>query len=97
MDLSETELRGIREWAGETDAVQEVWLFGSRAKGSARQDSDIDLAIELRPPEDNHDWARGDYERFGDEWQRKLAEITGRDVSLELMDRILLWRREPSA
>ena len=93
MDISENELQGIRKWASQTASVKEVWLFGSRANGRARPDSDIDLAIELMPPAGNHDWALGSYTRFGDEWQRELAKITGRHVSLELMDRVLLWAR----
>ena len=31
--------------------ISRVWLFGSRAKGEARDDSDVDLAVELDPSE----------------------------------------------
>ena len=37
----------IESWAEQRNEVSEVWLFGSRAKGSARDDSDMDLALIL--------------------------------------------------
>jgi predicted nucleotidyltransferase len=45
MDLTEHQVRAIKEWAQSARYAQEVRLFGSRAKGCARPDSDVDLAI----------------------------------------------------
>jgi predicted nucleotidyltransferase len=45
VNLTDDQVDKIREWAAQTRYVKEVRLFGSRAKGSARPDSDIDLAI----------------------------------------------------
>ncbi len=45
MGLTDEQVRVIRAWAGRTPQVREVRLFGSRAKGCARVDSDVDLAI----------------------------------------------------
>jgi hypothetical protein len=48
----------IRQWATRTPAVRKVWVFGSRGKGVARPDSDIDIAIYLVPPAAGKtDWA----------------------------------------
>jgi predicted nucleotidyltransferase len=47
-------------WAQETNAVHELWLFGSRAKGTARRNSDVDIAVSLMPAQRGHDWALGD-------------------------------------
>jgi predicted nucleotidyltransferase len=69
----------IRQWAVRTNAVQEVWLFGSRAKGTSRPDSDVDIGIYLTP----HEWAFGIYVAKGDAWQRELAGLLGMPVSLE--------------
>jgi predicted nucleotidyltransferase len=98
MGLSESELLAICQWAFLTPSVREVWLFGSRAKSSHRPDSDIDLAIVLMPPTEGTDWARWNYERFGDGWQRQLGAIIGRRVSLtekadETEPSIRLWAR----
>lgn len=48
-------LRTIVEQAGKALRLRRVWLFGSRSRGDAREDSDIDLAFEhdSRP----EDWA----------------------------------------
>ncbi len=37
--------------------VEEIWLFGSRARGDNRERSDIDLAI-ICPEATDSDWAR---------------------------------------
>ncbi len=37
----------LRQWAGSTHEIQRMWLFGSRARGTGRADSDIDVAIEI--------------------------------------------------
>lgn len=89
-------------WAQENGNVAELWLFGSRAKGLARPDSDLDLAVQLMPPNGNHDWAFGNYMALGDRWQADLAAIVGRHVSLQAFGpgmeevretAILLWKR----
>jgi predicted nucleotidyltransferase len=51
--------------------VQAVWLFGSRARGTARERSDIDLAI-LCP------------EASAAEWQQVLDIIEEADTLLEI-------------
>jgi len=39
------------------DFVEEIWLFGSRARGDAQERSDIDLAI-LCPKANERDWLK---------------------------------------
>jgi predicted nucleotidyltransferase len=52
---------GVVAWAQKNDSVQELWLFGSRAKGEARDISDVDLGMLLMPARGKHDWALGNY------------------------------------
>jgi predicted nucleotidyltransferase len=99
MQLPETWREAIEQWAARTASVREVWLFGSRAKGTAEPDSDVDIAIRLMPPTKGTDW--GHFYRFGDEWQSELKAAISRHVSLVLLPtaqdigpRILLWTRE---
>ncbi len=92
-------------WAQETNAIDELWLFGSRAKGTARPDSDVDIAVSLMPAQGGHDWALGDYLALSPMWQRTLEAIVGRHVSLTAIvpdtpgdtevrsTGLLLWRR----
>jgi predicted nucleotidyltransferase len=98
--------RLLAEWAAHTEAVAALWLFGSRARGTARPDSDHDLAVELRPKIKNHDWAFGDFVCEGDRWKIQLRNSVRGDVSLigfrddlpgrfdPRSDGICLWRRE---
>lgn len=45
LGLSETELSTLREVFTKFDAIEEVVLFGSRARGTHKKASDVDLAI----------------------------------------------------
>ena len=84
--------REISDWAQRNGSVREIWLFGSRADELAIPNKDdVDLAIVLMPPivrsgREPYDWAAGNYERFGDDWQRELAAIVGGRVDLVLYD-----------
>jgi len=45
MELTKQQVRYIQEWAERRGVVETVRLYGSWAKGSARADSDVDLAL----------------------------------------------------
>jgi predicted nucleotidyltransferase len=105
IDLPDDWRDGLIGWARGTRAVSELWLFGSRAKGTARPDSDVDIAIALMPATGSHDWALRDYLAYAKEWRPKLEQIVQRHVSLTAIvpdtpgDKevrstgVLLWRR----
>jgi uncharacterized protein len=105
MDIRDEWLHGLRAWAAANENVRELWLFGSRARGDAREDSDVDLALALMPPEGKTDWALGNYFCFESQWKRQLEAIVGRAVSIEplvpgtdsdarvRLEGVLLWAR----
>jgi hypothetical protein len=75
MSLSDEDQVAIFEWAEKHPAIQEVWLYGSRAKGGSRPDSDIDLAIVMR--------GTGDADRAYNEWSKWHYEYSqGPDLHL---------------
>jgi predicted nucleotidyltransferase len=106
MDMRPEWVRGLREWAQANGAVREMWLFGSRARGDAREQSDVDIALALMPPDGKTDWALGAYFALETEWKQQLQAIVGHDVSIEPMvpgepsdtrvrrEGVLLWARE---
>ncbi|MEM9058965.1 MAG: nucleotidyltransferase domain-containing protein [Pseudomonadota bacterium] len=51
MEITEEDRLRIVEWASRHPEIREVWLYGSRARGDNRPDSDIDLAIRTWPDE----------------------------------------------
>jgi predicted nucleotidyltransferase len=50
MDITPSEFQTIVEWAQAIPLIKAVFLFGSRAKGTSRPDSDIDIVIVIDPP-----------------------------------------------
>lgn len=107
LDLQPEWVKWIRAWAKQTPSVAEVWLFGSRAKGTATVESDVDLALVLMPGDQGHDWPLGNWMALATRWQGELEDGLDRHVSLELFARageeegapeakasaILLWQR----
>jgi len=69
-------------WAKDNGSVRELWLFGSRAKGTARIDSDVDLGLALMPAKRRHDWAFGNYVALHSVWRAELETIVQCHVSL---------------
>ena len=72
----------------ETRAVRELWLFGSVARGEARDESDVDILVDFSAPVTLFEFLR---------LQRHLESVLGRRVDLvtrdalkpQLRDRIL--------
>jgi predicted nucleotidyltransferase len=97
--------RGLRSWATANGSVRQLWLFGSRAREDAREDSDVDLALALMPADGKHNWALGNYYALECEWKRELEAIVGRAISIEPLvpgqesdarvrrEGVLLWAR----
>lgn len=47
-------LQAVKKQVCEVDPQAEVWLFGSRARGDAREDSDWDFLVLTAEPADKH-------------------------------------------
>jgi predicted nucleotidyltransferase len=86
MDMQEDWIPALRSWANANDSVIEFWLFGSRAQGCSRLDSDVDLALVLVHSEKaNDDRAFTKYFFSKDQWKQQLEDIVERHVSLEII------------
>jgi predicted nucleotidyltransferase len=58
MHITEVDRAAILEWAAQRSEIAEVWLYGSRARGDHRDESDIDLAIVIKGQDPNTRFAR---------------------------------------
>jgi predicted nucleotidyltransferase len=74
MDLTEQQVRYIEDWAERAGVVETVRLYGSRARGSARPDSDVNLALTV---------GTSHYVRFLNEWQKELSDALVLKVMLK--------------
>ena len=78
MDLSPEQVLTIQDYARRSRKMGNVFLFGSRAKGCAEPDSDVDLAV---------DASAGNWTALADTWERDLSERLGLIVHVRtLMD-----------
>jgi predicted nucleotidyltransferase len=64
MDMSSEWLRELRSWARANSSVRELWVFGSRAQGCSRPESDVNLAVALMPSasRSSSEWSADDYD-----------------------------------
>ncbi|MEW5963407.1 MAG: nucleotidyltransferase domain-containing protein [Pseudomonadota bacterium] len=73
----------IIDWANREPEIREVWLYGSRARGDHRCDSDIDLAI---VPLGDAGWMLATFVDEADRWQSELQSILPVTVDLDFGD-----------
>jgi predicted nucleotidyltransferase len=81
--LSDAWVQKLRVWAAQKSEIREVWIFGSRAHGDHRADSDIDIAVGIV----------GDKERRFNiwywtfpEWKEELQKLLPIKADLRLLD-----------
>jgi uncharacterized protein len=71
----------IRRYLAEQPDCIAVWLFGSSARGTARSDSDVDVAVLVaRPP-------NGTLADLHLDWAADLSRALGREVDLVVLNR----------
>src|SRR6478672_5833414 len=95
-------------WAQSNGSASELWLFGDRAKGSARADSEVDLGLTLTRAKRGHDRVLRTFVTLHNVWRGELEAILGLHVNLVPMipgnegDAIIrsmgicLWQRKPT-
>jgi predicted nucleotidyltransferase len=71
-------------WARSEPLIAAVYLFGSRAKGCARIDSDIDLAYQTHPDGSETSYTVAFFN--GDVWRRQLQDLLPVPVDLQYAD-----------
>jgi len=88
----------LRAWAKSKPTVRALYVFGSRARGNNRPDSDLDLAFDL---EERYGNQLSELVSNADAWRGELAGLTGlriKDLILssdpEASERLLIFRRE---
>ena len=80
-DLSDLTDR-IACWASKERWIAAVYMFGSRVKGTAHEDSDLDIAVRLNLSDEGEalGWFMGEEKR----WEQELNSLVPYKVHLEL-------------
>jgi len=66
--ITDRQEAALRAWAAADLCVEQLRVFGSRARRRGRIDSDIDIAITA---------SDGNYTRFDADWEKQISEVTG--------------------
>lgn len=82
IDLSPEQVAAIVQWAKSTPEIEAVLLFGSRARGTSKPDSDADLALLIY---EQH-FPLAAFIGEGEAWQNHLRLATGITVNIDLLD-----------
>lgn len=82
IDLTAREVAAIVQWAEKTPEIEAVLLFGSRAKGTSKPDSDADLALVIY----ENQFPLAAFIGEGEDWQNHLRAVTGLAVNIDLLD-----------
>lgn len=83
--VSDAARRALTEWAAANSKVKRVWVYGSRAKGTHRPDSDINIAVELQPVGDSEE-TLAVWMAHCNQWQSELQARIDPGVDLEWFD-----------
>ena len=71
----------IEEWANNVQSIRAVWFFGSRVKKANRDDSDLDVAIELLYTDPDSALAHWMFDK--ENWLKEIQEFSTIPIDLQ--------------
>lgn len=72
----------LRDWAQANVCIRRVWIFGSRARGEGRPDSDIDVAVEIDAV-GRDELAQNSWMELSPRWRQQLGQALSAPLDLE--------------
>ncbi len=72
----------LGRWAETKEQIRELWIYGSRAKGTARTDSDLDIAYQISPLSTEEEKMEF-WENVLPKWKQETQELSPWPIHLE--------------
>ena len=81
MDISTDKICDeVKKWAYSHHEIKRVYLFGSRARGDSKPDSDVDLAVDVVGIEGENAYTRYVFNK--DVWKDELKLALGKPINI---------------
>jgi len=74
-----------KEWSRNEPSIRRVFIYGSRAQGNPRQDSDLDVGVEIEPTGQDES-ALAIFIQESDRWKEELQPLIPWPLHFELND-----------
>ena len=105
VQMTPEQIEAVERWAEHVPWITEAWLFGSRAKGTARSDSDFDIAVTIKGGARTGNTSAETLWHFNhEEWEAAISSGLQSHVSFYPKDEttkdlvteaVLIWSRSP--
>ncbi|MFQ6333583.1 nucleotidyltransferase family protein [Methylophilus sp. 3sh_L] len=82
MSIDQKYITSLHDWAVSKPEIAKLWIFGSRAKGTQRADSDIDIGFLINPIQDSTSQSKF-REITMSEWIIELSQLVPWPIHLE--------------
>ena len=79
-------LNDLHDWAAHNPRIARLWIFGSRAVGTHREDSGLDVAVDIEPVRPTDENAFAAYFHDVPQWSSELQSFFPYDVHLYRYD-----------
>lgn len=76
----------LSNWGKDKPLIKRIYIFGSRARGDHKPDSDLDIAIELdnkEIPPDDESGGIATWMHEAKEWRKELSKLIPLEIQIE--------------
>ena len=80
-EIEQTWIDALTVWAQNVPSINKAWVFGSRVKDTCNEESDLDIAVELKPDDGK---VLADWIMFAKKWREGAQDAVGTYPTIDL-------------